>query len=446
MKNFLITLIIILIPVKSFGLIEVDITRGNLNPLPIAVSPLSIDEESRKNFENILKKKNIGSEISSIVENNLKVSGLFNPLNKDAFLQEPDIANLKPRFEDWNLIKAQALITGKVSYVEEKLRVEFRLWDVLAGKEMMALAFTTVPNNWRRVGHIITDKVYERLTGEKGYFDTRIIYVAEEGPKTQRVKKLAIMDQDGANNKFLTLGNELVLTPRFSPNGRMVTYMSYFKNLPRVYLLNIETGIQEVVGDFPGMTFAPRFSPDGKKVIMSFARDGNSDIYTMDIKSRRVEQITSNPAIDTSPSYSPDGRFIVFNSDRSGVQQIYVMRSDGRKARRISRGKGLYGTPVWSPRGDLIAFTKIHKGKFYIGVMRTNGTGERLLTQNFYQEAPSWSPNGRVLIFYRETAGGKKGQGASANLWAIDITGYNEVKIKTPTDASDPSWSGLLSK
>ena len=252
------------------------------------------------------------------------------------------------------------------------------------------------------------------------------------------------MDQDGANNKFLTLGNELVLTPRFSPNGRMVTYMSYFKNLPRVYLLNIETGIQEVVGDFPGMTFAPRFSPDGKKVIMSFARDGNSDIYTMDIKTRRVEQITSNPAIDTSPSYSPDGRFIVFNSDRSGVQQIYVMRSDGRKARRISRGKGLYGTPVWSPRGDLIAFTKIHKGKFYIGVMRTNGTGERLLTQNFYQEAPSWSPNGRVLIFYRETAGGKKGQGASANLWAIDITGYNEVKIKTPTDASDPSWSGLL--
>ena len=226
MKNFLITLIIILIPVKSFGLIEVDITRGNLNPLPIAVSPLSIDEESRKNFENILKKKNIGSEISSIVENNLKVSGLFNPLNKDAFLQEPDIANLKPRFEDWNLIKAQALITGKVSYVEEKLRVEFRLWDVLAGKEMMALAFTTVPNNWRRVGHIITDKVYERLTGEKGYFDTRIIYVAEEGPKTRRIKKLAIMDQDGANNKFLTLGNELVLTPRFNPTNQMVTYMS----------------------------------------------------------------------------------------------------------------------------------------------------------------------------------------------------------------------------
>ena len=432
-------------PKNAIALIEVDITRGNLNPLPIAVSPLSIDESSKKNFEKLLKKENIGSEISSLVEINLRASGLFNPLNKDAFLQAPDIANLKPRFEDWNLIKAQALITGKVNFVDSKLRVEFRLWDILAGKEMMALAFTTVPSNWRRVGHIITDKVYERLTGEKGYFDTRIIYVAEEGPKTRRIKKLAIMDQDGANNKFLTLGNELVLTPRFNPTSQMVTYLSYFKNLPRVYLLDIETGMQEVVGDFPGMTFAPRFSPNGKKIIMSFAKDGNSDIYTMDLENRIVEKITNHPSIDTSPSYSPDGKYIAFNSDRSGYQQIYVMNSDGKNVKRISFGKGLYGTPVWSPRGDLIAFTKLHKGKFYIGVMRTDGKGERLLTENFYQEAPSWSPNGRVLIFYRETKTDSKGKGFSAKLWSIDLTGYNERPISTPTDASDPSWSSLLS-
>ncbi len=436
---------LILIPSKSFGLIEVDITRGNLDPLPIAVSPLSIDENSRQNFEKILKKRNIGEEISKIIEVNLKTSGLFNPLNKDAFLQAPDIANLKPRFEDWNLIKAQALITGKVSYIDEKLRVEFRLWDVLAGKQMDAKAFTTVPTNWRRVGHIITDKVYQRLTGEKGYFDTRIIYVAEEGPKTKRIKKLAIMDQDGANNKFLTLGNELVLTPRFNPTSQMVTYLSYFRNLPRVYLLDIETGTQEVVGDFPGMTFAPRFSPDGKKIIMSFAKDGNSEIYTMDLENRIVEKITNHPSIDTSPSFSPDGKLICFNSDRSGYQQIYVMKSDGSNVKRISFGKGLYGTPVWSPRGDLIAFTKLHKGKFYIGVMRTDGSGERLLTENFYQEAPSWSPNGRVLIFYRETKTDDKGEGFSAKLWSIDLTGYNERMVKTPTDASDPSWSSLLS-
>jgi TolB protein len=239
-KKF-VSIILILFPLKAFALIEVDITRGNLDPLPLAVSPLSIDEKSRIGFKQILSKENIGSEISLIVENNLRTSGIFNPLDKNAFLQAPDIAHLKPRFEDWNLIKAQALITGKVNYVEDKLRVEFRLWDVLAAKEMMALAFTTVPTNWRRVGHIISDKIYERLTGEKGYFDTRIIYVAEEGPKTQRIKKLAIMDQDGFNNKFLTLGNELVLTPRFNPTSQMVTYLSYFKNMPRVYLLDIET-------------------------------------------------------------------------------------------------------------------------------------------------------------------------------------------------------------
>mgnify|MGYP001364004865 FL=1 len=384
--RFLIILITIL-PLKSFALIEVDITRGNLNPLPMAVSPLSMDKSSKKEFKDILNQDDLGSKISEIVENNLKQSGLFNPLNKDAFLQKPDIAHLKPRFEDWALIKAQALITGKVTYADEKLRVEFRLWDVLAAKEIMALAFTTVPSNWRRVGHIITDKVYERLTGEKGYFDTRVIYVAEEGPKTKRIKKLAIMDQDGFNTKYLTLGNELVLTPRFNPTNQMVTYLSYFRNLPRVYLLDIETGVQEVVGDFPGMTFAPRFSPDGKKIIMSFAKDGNSDIYTMDLENRIVERITNHPSIDTSPSFSPDGKYICFNSDRSGYQQIYVMRSDGSQVKRISFGKGLYGTPVWSPRGDLIAFTKLHKGKFYIGVMRTDGKGERLLTENFYQEA-----------------------------------------------------------
>ena len=445
-KLYIFALLFLIIPKTSFGLIEVDITRGNLNPLPIAVSPLFVESKSVKEFQNLLKKENIGEDISSVVENNLKSSGLFNPLKKEAFLQKPDIAHLKPRFEDWSLIKAQALITGEVKYENEKLRVEFRLWDVLAGKEMMALAFTTVPDNWRRVGHIITDKVYQRLTGEKGYFDTRIIYVSEEGPKTNRVKKLAIMDQDGFNTKYLTLGNELVLTPRFNPTNQMVTYLSYFKNLPRVYLLDIETGVQEVVGDFPGMTFAPRFSPNGKKIIMSFAKDGNSEIYTMDLENRIVEKITNHPSIDTSPSFSPDGKYICFNSDRSGYQQIYVMKSDGTKVKRISFGKGLYGTPVWSPRGDLIAFTKLHKGKFYIGVMRVDGSGERLLTENYYQEAPSWSPNGRVLIFYRETKSDSEGKGFSAKLWSIDLTGYNERLVNTETDASDPSWSSLLSE
>jgi len=475
--KYLIFLLFITIPTKSFSLVEVDITRGNLTPLPIAVSPLSFNQKSKLalerdkhkevakkaiesgkvdpnnpnemrqvsiNASKVLKIEDLGAEISKVVEDNLKKSGLFNPLIKDAFLQKPDIAHLKPRFEDWALIKAQALVTGKIDFQDEKLRVEFRLWDVLAGKEMLAFALTTVPKNWRRIGHKITDHVYERLTGEKGYFDTRIIYVSEKGPKTKRIKKLAIMDQDGFNTKYLTLGNELVLTPRFNPTNQTITYLSYFRNLPRVYILDIETGIQEVVGDFAGMTFAPRFSPDGKKIIMSFAKDGNSDIWTMDLENRIIKKITSHPSIDTSPSYSPDGKYITFNSDRSGYQQIYVMKSDGSKVKRISFGNGLYGTPVWSPRGDLIAFTKLHKKNFYIGVMRTDGTGERLLTENYYQEAPSWSPNGRVLIFYRETKSNDKGEGFSAKLWSIDLTGYNERMVETETDASDPSWSSLL--
>ena len=442
-----ISLFVVLIIFKfnfANALIEVDITRGNLDPLPIAVSPLHVDPKS----ENIkdFKIKELGEKVSEIIEKNFKSTGLFNPLKKNAFVQKPDIAHLKPRFEDWRLIKAQALVTGKMSIKDNKLKVEFRLWDLTASKEIIALAFTTTPTNWRRVAHIISDKIYERLTGEDGYFDTRIIYVAESGPKSARIKKLAIMDQDGANTKYLTLGNELVLTPRFNPANQLVTYLSYFRNLPRVYLLDIETGVQEVVGNFPGMTFAPRFSPDGKKIIMSFAKDGNSDIYTMNIENRVVEKITEHSSIDTSPSYSPDGKYICFNSDRSGLQQIYVMKSDGSDVKRITFGKGLYGTPVWSPRGDLIAFTKVRKGNFYIGVMRPDGSGERLLTENFYQEAPSWSPNGRVLIFYRETKSGPKGAGFTAKLWSIDITGYNERQIRTETDASDPSWSSLLSK
>jgi TolB protein len=451
MRNKLLLIFVLcffLKPGISYSLVEIDITRGNLDPLPISVSPFFADETSKEKIKKNLDIDNLGLEISKVIENNLRKTGLFDTLNKESFLQKPDIAHLKPRFEDWALIKSQVLITGKVSskIINEKdyIRIEFKLWDILGAKMVDGFSLTTVPTNWRRVGHKISDKVYERLTGESGYFDTRIIYVAEEGPKTQRVKKLAIMDQDGFNTKYLTLGNELVLTPRFNPTNQMVTYLSYFRNMPRVYLLNIETGKQEVVGDFPGMTFAPRFSPDGKKIIMSLAKDGNSEIWVRNLETNIQEKLTDHPSIDTSPSYSPDGKYITFNSDRSGYQQIYIMRSDGSKVKRISFGKGIYGTPVWSPRGDLIAFTKLHKGKFFIGVMRTDGTGERLLTENFYQEAPSWSPNGRIIIFYRETKTDDKGQGFSAKLWSIDLTGYNERLVLTETDASDPSWSSLL--
>ena len=423
---------------SSWSMIEIDITEGNREPLPIAITEFFYDESVQELLEEV------SINMRTVISADLERSGLFKSINMNAFIQENKSMHLKPRFEDWRLIKAQGLVTGDLSLDGEKLKVEFRLWDTLDEKEIEALVLITTLDNWRRVSHMIADKIYERLTGEEGYFDTRIVYVSEEGPKNKRVKKLAIMDQDSFNHRFLTSGKELVLTPRFNPVRQEITYLSYFKNLPRVYLLNIQTGIQEVVGDFPGMTFAPRFSPDGNKIIMSLARDGNSDIYVMDLVTRIVERLTDNPAIDTSPSYSPDGQRITFNSDRGGSQQIYVMDSNGRNQKRISKGTGNYATPVWSPRGDLIAFTKNFQGQYFIGVMRVDGTGERLLTENWYQEAPSWSSNGRVLIFYRETKADDQGKGHSSSIWSIDLTGFNERKVSTPSDASDPSWSKLI--
>ena len=423
---------------SSWSIIEIDITEGNREPLPIAITEFFYNNIEKETLEDI------SINIRNVISADLERSGLFKSINKEAFIQDNQSMHLRPRFEDWRLIKAQGLITGDLSLEGEKLKVEFRLWDTLAEEEIEALVLITTQENWRRVSHMIADKVYERLTAEEGYFDTRIVYVSEEGPKNKRIKKLAIMDQDSFNHRFLTSGKELVLTPRFNPVRQEITYLSYFKNLPRVYLLDIQTGIQEVVGDFPGMTFAPRFSPDGNKIIMSLAREGNSDIYVMDLITRIVERLTDNPAIDTSPSYSPDGRKITFNSDRSGSQQIYVMDSNGRNQKRISKGTGNYATPVWSPRGDLIAFTKNFQGQYFIGVMRVDGTGERLLTENWYQEAPSWSSNGRVLIFYRESRADDQGKGHSSSLWSIDLTGFNERKVSTPNDASDPSWSRLI--
>ena len=437
-KILLILFFVIFLSKVSYAIIEIDITEGNREPLPIAITEFFHDDN------NELLKNDIPNQIRKVIVDDLERSGLFESLDQKAFIERNKAMHINPRFADWRLIKAQGLLTGDLSIENERLRVEFRLWDTLSEKEIEGLVLITTVNNWRRISHMIADKIYERLTGEEGYFDTRIVYVAEEGPKNKRIKKLAIMDQDGANHKFLTSGKELVLTPRFNPVRQEITYLSYFKNLPRVYLLNIQNGIQEVVGDFPGMTFAPRFSPDGNKIIMSLAKDGNSDIYVMDMISRVVERLTDSQAIDTSPSYSPDGKKITFNSDRGGSQQIYVMDSNGRNQKRISKGTGNYATPVWSPRGDLIAFTKNFQGQYFIGVMRTDGTGERLLTENWYQEAPSWSSNGRVLIFYRETKANDAGDGHSSSIWSIDLTGFNERKLETPLDASDPSWSKLI--
>ncbi|MEG3618474.1 Tol-Pal system beta propeller repeat protein TolB [Magnetovibrio sp. PR-2] len=416
--------------------LEINITQGVAEPMPVAIADFYGEGKGEQR---------LGASVAGVIAADLERSGLFLPIDKKAFIQDVESLNILPRFGDWRIINAKVLVQGRIEMtVDGRMKVEFRLWDVLAETQMEGMAYFTLPGNWRRVAHIVADAIYKRITGEDGYFDTRIVYIAESGPKTNRIKKLAIMDQDGENYNELTKGQDMVLTPRFSPDRQEITYLSYYNGVPRVYIFDIDSGRQEVLGDFPGMTFAPRFSPDGKSVIFSMTKQGNSEIYLMDLATRQERQITHHSAIDTSPSMSPDGKRVVFNSDRSGKQQLYVMNVNGTGVHRISFSKGRYATPVWSPRGDLIAFTRIYKGEFYIGVMRPDGSGERLLTKGFLVEAPTWAPNGRVLMFFRQEKSDKYGRGGKTRIFSIDLTGHNEREVKTPGDASDPAWSPLI--
>src|ERR1700688_1423733 len=414
------------------AVVRLDITEGNFQPMPIAIPTFFGGADSDNDTA-------VG--VTQIITANLKGSGLFLPIDPAAFLEKLASIDNVPHFPNWRTINAQALVTGRITPQSDgRLKAEFRLWDVLAGQQLAGQQYFTTPDNWRRIAHIISDAIYERLTGEKGYFDTRVVFVDETGPKERRIKRLAIMDQDGANVRYLTRGDELVLTPRFSPSTQEITYMAYGQGDPRVYLLNIETGQREIVGNFPGMSFSPRFSPDGQRVIMSLQQGSNANIFVMDLRSKSTTRLTNTPAIDTAPSYSPDGSQICFESDRGGRQQIYVMAATGGAAQRISFGDGSYSTPVWSPRGDYIAFTRQGQDKFAIGVMKPDGSGERILTEGFHHEGPTFSPNGRVIMLFRDPGGN-----SGASLFTIDLTGRNEQRIPTPSYASDPAWSPLLS-
>ena len=412
--------------------LEIDITKGNIDPTPIAVPDfLATDSQNRT----------IGADIASVVRADLERSGLFKSLNPSSFIERQTNIDYQPTFADWRVIKADALVSGRIIRESAtKIRVEFRLWDIFAGKQLAGLRFATTPDNWRRTAHKASDAIYKSLTGEDGYFDSRIVFVDEKGSKTNRKKRLTIMDQDGHAPQYLLAGSDLVITPRFSPSAQKITFMSYENTVPQVYLLDIETGRRELLGNFPGMTFAPRFSPDGNQLIMSMMEKGNSDLYKMDLRSRSTTRLTSQPAIDVSGSFSPDGRRIVFNSDRGGSPQIYTMDSDGTNVKRISFGKGRYSAPVWSPRGDKIAFVRSRNGRYSIGVMNVDGSNERQLTESYLDESPTWSPNGRVILFSRET----KGRNGYNEIWSVDLTGQNVRRINTPGKSSDPAWSPLL--
>jgi len=421
----LIVLFATLFAMPASASLQVDVNQGNVQPLPIAIPDFMGDPQ--------------GANIAKVVRADLERSGLFKPLDPKSFVEQIKSINVSPNFANWRVINAQGLVTGQASMQSDgRLRADFRLWDVYGESQMLGLTYSTQPESWRRIAHLISDAIYERITGEKGYFDTRIVFISETGPAMARKKRLAVMDEDGANPIFLTRGDYLVLTPRFNPSAQMIAYMSYIAGKPRVYLFDLESGRQEMLGNFPNMTFSPRFSPDGNKVAMTLETGGNSDIYVMDLRTRASTRLTFDPAIDTSPSFSPDGRQICFESDRGGSQQIYVMNADGSNQHRISFGGGKNGTPVWSPRGDMIAFTK-QGGGFHIGVMRPDGSGERIITNGWEDEGPTWAPNGRVLMFTRTLQGGRGSQ-----IWSVDVTGRNERRVLTPGAASDPAWSPLI--
>jgi TolB protein len=427
---FAVAFLMVLVTGPALAALQVNVNQGNVQPLPIAIPDFLAQGGDVA----------AGQNIAGVVRTDLERSGLFKPLDPKSFVEQVKDINVPPNFGNWRVINAQALVTGQVAMQPDgRLRVDFRLWDIYGETQMLGLQYFTAPENWRRIAHMISDSVYQRITGEKGYFDTRIVFISESGPALNRKKRLAVMDEDGANPIFLTRGDYLVLTPRFNPTAQMIAYMSYISNKPRVYLFDLETGRQQMLGDFPNMTFSPRFSPDGNKVVMTLEQNGNSDIYVMDLRTRAFHRLTTDPAIDTSPCFSPDGSQIVFESDRGGSQQVYVMNADGGNVHRISFGGGKNGTPVWSPRGDLIAFTKQEGGAFHIGVMRPDGSGERLISDGWEDEGPTWAPNGRVLMFTRTLRGGHGSQ-----IWSVDVTGRNERRVISPGDASDPAWSPLI--
>lgn len=431
------TLIALSCPVKAA--LEIDVTQGQIAPTPIAIP----------DFMHVDGDAEVGRDIASVVGNDLEHSGLFRLVSKAAFLQDTPSAFKEPRFADWRMVNAQCLLVGRVRSGGGKVTVEIRLFDVYNGTQMLAISLSANQGQWRKVAHMIADAVYSRVTGEGGYFDTKIAYIDESGPRgtgKKRTRRLAIMDWDGHNNVYLTDGVHMVLTPQFAPNSKEIAYMAYVNKTAHVYVINVHTRKKHLIGHFKGMTFAPRFSPDGKSLLMSLARDGTTALYKMDMGSGHVSRLTSHSCIDTSPCYSPDGAQIVFTSDRSNPdnneEKIYVMDNSGGNVRRISFGEGIYSQPVWSPRGDLIAFTKRVGGRFYVGVMNVDGSNERLIADGHLVEAPTWAPNGRVLMFTKES-GGKRG---NSRLYAVDLTGRNLRSIKTPRDSSDGAWSQLLTE
>jgi TolB protein len=432
------TAALIALAAPAHAQLSVDVTDESASNLKIAVPAMPAQQSVATPAGTT---DELGQKIAEVIASDLKGSGLFTPTGP-AGLTRPTVPEVTfPAYDRWSAIGMEALVQGFVRSAggNNDITVGCYLYDVALKSELTRQGYVVPPGDWRRAAHKCADAIYARLSGESPFFDSRIAYIAESGPKDNRVKRLAIMDSDGANHRFITNGQSLALTPRFSPDYGSIVYVSYLNRRVRIYIYDIGTGRQRLVTESSNATFAPRWSPDGRNILFSMATGGNTDIYRVPAQGGMPVRLTNSPGIDVGGSYSPDGSKIVFESDRSGTQQIYIMNADGSGQTRISHGGGRYATPEWSPRGDLIAFTKI-SGDFKIAVMTPGGDNERLLTNGWQDEQPSWSPNGRVLQFFRTSPGRSGG----SQIWQVDLTGVNERRIPTPLNGSDPAWGPLL--
>lgn len=420
----------------AYAELKVDIVAGAVEPISVAVQKFEVGSHASTRDAAMLR---------DVVDNDLKSTGLFRIVNRNALPEFVKMGDM-PDFKLWSAVRAQVLVQAKLTrQVDDMYRLEFYVWDVQGGEQIEAQSLVASKKSMRRLAHIMADAIYERLTGEVGYFDTQIVFITETGPMGERVKRMAIMDQDGYNMRYLSDDKTFVMSPSFSPNMHTVVFLSYRDEDPMIWTLDLETGEQRRLGQFGGMNFAPQFSPDGRRIALSLVKRGVTHIYEYDIENKTLRQLTSGGTINTSPSYSPDGKKMAYNSNRSGSQQIHVLDLESGQQERITFGAGRYATPAWSPDGRFIAFTKIADDTFYIGIMSPTGRNEKILAGGWFMEAPSWAPGSRRLVYY-ETEKDDDDIERHSHIRTVDIMGQNIYEIKLPdgVHGMEPTWSPRL--
>jgi Periplasmic component of the Tol biopolymer transport system len=402
----------------------------------VAVPPLSTPDDKPTSAGGTLS---IAWQASRLIARDLGTTAeimALPPTQKD-YYSYPEVT--APTFSKWRSKGAKILITGFVqARADQRITFGCYAYDVDKGREVARKGFVVAPDEWQRAAHKCSGLAYTAVTGAPSIFDTRIAYVAESGPAAARVKRLAIVDSDGTNHRYLSAGESMALTPRLSPDGRQIAYVSFLTGTPHVRIRDVD-GTNDRALLQPGtLSFAPRFSPDGKRIVFSMTMNGNTDIYSASIDGSAPVRLTTSPGVDTDASFAPDGNRIVFESDRSGSQQLYLMDAhDGSAQRRLTFGGAAYAAPDWSPDGNWIAFTRRDPGGRRVGVLKRDGSGEQLLSAGPGDEGASWAASSRELVFQRSDPAG------NSSLLRVSLDGSEPRSVVLPQGGSDPDWSGV---